>query len=188
MNYAIDKTLSECSRSTFLNTFFDKLWNFFPAWIGNNKLATFLGICLFCFVITTIALASQKSSLEDQLADCRKNQKVWNKLQLRKNCLVREITIKCERFQPNGGEGGGESGNGGGSGGNGGGSGGSGGNGGGSGGGEDGGDCKDGCEGPKSIPMTVDDGSSNGAANNAKDVKSYNLRSFSKRSLRMKNE
>lgn len=39
-------------------------------WIGENKLITFLSICLFSFVIATIALASQKSSLEDQLATC----------------------------------------------------------------------------------------------------------------------
>lgn len=43
----------------------------FSGWIGENKLITLLIICLFSFVIATIALASQKSSLEDQLASCK---------------------------------------------------------------------------------------------------------------------
>ncbi|XP_055324068.1 uncharacterized protein LOC129578873 isoform X1 [Sitodiplosis mosellana] len=39
-------------------------------WIADNKLSTFLGLCLFAFVISTIVLSSQKSSLQDQLDKC----------------------------------------------------------------------------------------------------------------------
>lgn len=57
------------STNAFSNHF---IWKYksILAWIGNNKLATFLGVCLFCFIITTIAISTQKSSLATQLAEC----------------------------------------------------------------------------------------------------------------------
>lgn len=45
-------------------------------WIAENKLLTFLSICLFAFVIATIALASEKQGLEADLAKCRNESKV----------------------------------------------------------------------------------------------------------------
>lgn len=43
---------------------------FFAEWVFENKLATFLGLCLFSFVIATICLSVQTSDLKDEIAKC----------------------------------------------------------------------------------------------------------------------
>lgn len=50
---------------------------FFSGWIAENKLATFLSVCLFAFVVSTIVLSAQKSTLQEKLSNCESQVSVF---------------------------------------------------------------------------------------------------------------
>lgn len=71
MNYTLSRILGEAFFYNLLSVHLVIIKiHFFSGWIADNKLVTFLGLCLFAFVISTIVLSGQKSSLKEQLDDC----------------------------------------------------------------------------------------------------------------------